>query len=416
LKQARATEDAIAGAGPRLRRHGLLAAAVGSVLLLATACGGSGSGSGSGKAGSQVSASPAGSAAQVSISPKDGSNTVDTSGALKVAVADGKLTAVNVTSSDGSTVAGSLAAGGTSWQPSGTLRTGTHYTVAATAVDSTGRSVTERSSFTTMTPANTDIGYFNVDPSATYGVGMEVSINFTSPVTNQAAVKQAITVTANPSVDVEGHWFGNQRLDFRPQNYWAPGTQVTLHLHLDGVQTSPGVYGKQYKDVSFTIGRSQVSVADDNTKTMKIYRNGTLFRTLPISLGDPQHTTWNGKMVIIEKDPTVDMNSQTVGLGNAYNIKDVPHAMRLTTSGTFVHGNYWRPASVFGHEDTSHGCVGLQDVQGGAVGDTSTPAGWFYNNSLIGDVVQVQNSPDKVVQPDNGLNGWNMDWNSWVNS
>jgi lipoprotein-anchoring transpeptidase ErfK/SrfK len=118
--------------------------------------------------------------------------------------------------------------------------------------------------------------------------------------------------------------------------------------------------------------------------------------------------------VITEKDPTEDMNSQTVGLGNAYRIKDVPHAMRLTSSGTFVHGNYWRPASTFGSENTSHGCVGLQDVQGG--GDGNMPAAWFYNGSLIGDVVQVVNSPDKIVSPDNGLNGWNMSWSAWTSN
>ena len=35
------------------------------------------------------------------------------------------------------------------------------------------------------------------------------------------------------------------------------------------------------------------------------------------------------------------MNSQTVGFGGEYDIPDVPHAMKLTDSGTFLHGNYW---------------------------------------------------------------------------
>jgi len=38
------------------------------------------------------------------------------------------------------------------------------------------------------------------------------------------------------------------------------------------------------------------------------------------------------------------MNGRTVGFGGEYDIPDVPHAMRLTTSGTFVHGNYWSPS------------------------------------------------------------------------
>ncbi|MHA6762976.1 L,D-transpeptidase [Streptacidiphilus sp. PAMC 29251] len=408
--------------------RGLLALAVGSALLL-TACssgggstpsalgGGGGASASSGASsgsGDAASASPSNSAAVVTILPKNDSTDVDTTGALKVSVASGKLTDVKVTASDGAAVAGALAADGSSWAPSGALRSGTKYTVVTTAVDSNQATVSDKSTFTTLTPGNTNIGNFNVDPGATYGVGMEVSITFTHSVSSayKKAVLKAITVSASPAVDVEGHWFGDNRIDFRPQSYWAPGTKVTLHLHLDGVRTASGTYGKQYKDVKFSIGRSQTSVADNTAHTLKIYRNGALYRTLPASLGDPEHTTYNGKMVITEKDPVVDMDSTTVGLGNAYRIKDVPHAMRLTTSGTFVHGNYWRPLSTFGSQNTSHGCVGLHDVKGG--GSSTTPAAWFYNNSIIGDVVQVVHSPDKIVSPDNGLNGWNMSWSAWT--
>ncbi|MYW08721.1 hypothetical protein GT034_10250, partial [Streptomyces sp. SID2563] len=81
-------------------------------------------------------------------------------------------------------------------------------------------------------------------------------------------------------------------------------------------------------------------------------------------------------------------------------------------SGTFIHGNYWGGPGVFGNANTSHGCVGLQDVRGG--GSSSTPAAWFFNNSLIGDVVVVKNSNDKTISPDNGLNGWNMSWSEWT--
>ncbi|WP_370121857.1 Ig-like domain-containing protein [Streptacidiphilus sp. MAP12-33] len=396
--------------------------ATSAAILAASACGGAGAAKdrsgGSAGAGAGASASAeANSAATVTILPANGSTGVDTSDTLKVSAAQGKLTQVAVTGDDGSTVDGSISGDGSGWTPAAALHTGTKYSVVATATDTQGRSVTDRSSFTTLTPSATNVANYNVDAGATYGVGMEVSLNFTSAVADayKASVLKAVTVTADPNVDVEGHWFSDTRVDFRPQQYWAPGTKVTLHLHLDGVRTGQQGYGKQNKDVSFEIGRYQVSVADNDAHTLTIYKApGVVLKKLPASLGDPGHTTYNGKMVIIEKDPTEDMNSETVGLGNAYRIKDVPHAMRLTTSGTFIHGNYWRPASVFGSENTSHGCVGLQDVQGG--GDPGMPAAWFYNHSLLGDVVQVVNSPDKIVQPDNGLNGWNMSWSSWTSN
>lgn len=406
-----------AGGATGHARHaakGLTALALGAVLLGAAACSGGGSGTSSandGKGAPGGSPTTPAPQAAVTIAPKNGATGVDTTGALKISAAKGKLTKVTVTSSGGSTVDGAISADGGSWTPASNLHTGTRYTVSATAADSAGRDTVQQSSFTTLSPKSTNYGNFNVNPGSTYGVGMEVSIHFNKPVGDQAATHKAITVTSSPAVDVAGHWFGNQRIDFRPENYWAPGTKVTLHLRLNGVQMSPGVYGQQSKDVSFTIGRSQTSVADNNAKTLKIYRNGSLYKEYPASLGDPQHTTYNGKMVIEEKDPVVNMDSHTVGLGNAYHIKDVPHGMRLSDSGTFAHGNYWRPLSVFGHQNTSHGCVGLHDVKGG--GDPNTPAAWFYSHSLIGDIVQVVHSPDKVIDPSNGLNGWNMSWTAW---
>jgi lipoprotein-anchoring transpeptidase ErfK/SrfK len=420
------TTRTVEGGTLRGIRGGLLAAAMGSVLLLASACsGGSGAVARGGASSSpapvtRASGSPSAgptetvSKAVVSILPRSGSTDVDTTGALRVGASSGRLTSVRVTDSDGSPATGSISADGGSWTPSGALRTDARYTVSATAVDSAGLPVTETSTFTTLTPGSVNAGEFNVDPGATYGVGMEVSITFLQPVSaaDQAAVQRAISVTADPGVPVAGHWFGDDRIDFRPQHYWAADTRVTLHLDLDGVQTSPGVYDTQYKDVGFSIGRDQTSVANDTAHTLTVYRNGSVVRTIPATLGQAGDDTWEGVMVISQKYQSIDMNAETVGLGDAYNIPDVPHAMRLTTSGTFVHGNYWRPASVFGSENTSHGCIGLQDEQGG--GDPSTPAAWFYDNSLVGDVVQVVGSPSATVQPDNGLNGWNMSWADWT--
>jgi lipoprotein-anchoring transpeptidase ErfK/SrfK len=414
----RASATGAGGRGRRARK-GLPALALGVALLAAaTACSGGGDGTasgtnlqdGKGQVAGGTATTPTPQAA-VSILPENGATGVDTSGALKVSAARGRLTEVTVTGPGGAAVDGAISADGARWAPAGVLHTGTRYTVSATAADAAGRTTVRESSFTTLTPKSVNYGVFNVDPGAAYGVGMEVSIRFNKPVADQAATHRAITVTASPAADVQGHWFGNQRIDFRPENYWAPGTRVTLHLRLNGVVMSPGVYGLQSKDVSFTIGRNQTSVADNKSKTLRIYRDGALFKQFPASLGDAEHTTYNGKMVIEEKDPVVDMDSRTVNLGNSYHIKDVPHGMRLSDSGTFAHGNYWRPLSVFGHENTSHGCVGLHDVKGG--GDPTTPAAWFYNHSLIGDVVEVVHSPDKVIDPGNGLNGWNMSWAAW---
>ncbi|GAB2800500.1 L,D-transpeptidase [Streptomyces daliensis] len=393
-----------------------LAVLVVVLLLVLTTCGG---GSGDAGADQQVGkeASETPSKAVVSIAPKDGADGVATNDALKVTAAKGKLTKVEVADSKGEPVKGEIAEDGTSWEPDSHLTTDTKYTVDAVARDSEGRETTERSTFTTLTPKNKFIGHFTPDDGDKVGAGMPVSINFDRAIKDRDAVEEAISVTAEPEVDVEGHWFGDQRLDFRPEEYWAAGTKVTLELDLNGVESADGVYGTQKKSVEFTVGRKQVSVVDAKKKTMTVTRDGKKIKTLPITSGSPSNPTYNGKMVISERLKVTRMDGRTVGFGRdegsgGYDIKDVPHAMRLSTSGTFIHGNYWTAQSQFGQANLSHGCVGLFDAKGG--GDPGTPGAWFFNHSIVGDVVEIKNSKDETIQPDNGLNGWNMDWDKWT--
>ncbi|MEU2622509.1 Ig-like domain-containing protein [Streptomyces sp. NPDC007157] len=380
--------------------------------LTLTACGGNASAKSDDGKGGQDSAAKT-STAKIVISAKDGSNGASIN-ATGVQVSAGKLTVVKMTvAGSGQAVDGTLSADGSTWKPKEQLERGTKYEISATAKDAKGLTAAANSIFTTVDSANSYIGTYTPDNGTTVGVGMPVSFTFDKVISDKKAVQSHIAVTSSSGQQVVGHWFGSQRLDFRPQDYWKAGSKVTMKIDLDGVEGANGVYGVQKKTVTFTVGRSQVSTVDANTQTMTVVRDGRTLKSVPVSTGSPEHTTYNGQMVISEKFTQTRMNSQTVGLGGEYDIPDVPHAMRLTQSGTFIHGNYWynKGNAPFGREGTSHGCVGLADVQG-AQGDTT--AKWFYDNSLIGDVVIVKNSPDKTVQPDNGLNGWNLSWNEWT--
>ncbi|MGW0880008.1 L,D-transpeptidase [Streptomyces sp. NPDC002671] len=375
-----------------------------------TACGGSANATDEGKDGNS---SPKTSTAKIAISAKDGSTGASIN-ATGVKVSGGRLTDVKMTvAGSGHAVPGAISADGGSWKPKHQLERGTKYEIDATAKDGNGRTAAANSIFTTVSSSNSFIGTYTPDDGTTVGVGMPVSFTFDKAITDKKTVQAHITVSSSSGQQVAGHWFGNQRLDFRPQDYWKAGSKVTMKIDLDGVEGTNGVYGVQKKTVSFTIGRSQVSTVDVNTQTMTVVRDGKTLKSVPISSGSAQHTTYNGQMVISEKFEQTRMNGSTVGFGGEYDISDVPHAMRLTSSGTFIHGNYWynKGNPPFGREGTSHGCVGLADVQG-AQGDTS--AKWFYDNSLVGDVVIVKHSPDTTVAPDNGLNGWNMSWSEWT--
>jgi len=359
----------------------------------------------------QAVQSPPVSRAVITTTPGDGSQDVAPEGPVRVTVAQGRLVSVRLADDKGAVLGGRISADGGSWAPDGTLLPATPYTLDTVAEDGAGLKAAQHVAFSTLTPARTFAAFFTPEDGSTVGVGMPVSLRFTRPITERAAVEKAISVTADPPVAVRAHWFGTQRLDFRPEKYWAAGTRVTLALRLKDVQGAAGYYGTQSKDVHLTIGRAQVSTVDLARSTMTVRQGGRVLRTLKVSGGSPEHSTYLGAMVISEKYEVTRMNSQTVGMGDEYDIKDVPHAMRLTSSGTFVHGNYWAPVSVFGSENTSHGCIGLADAKGGS---PDTPAGWFFEHSIVGDVIEVRGEEGSVVPPENGLNGWNLSWAQWV--
>lgn len=405
------------------RRRGLAVASalLGGVLVLSACSGGDDDASGSGsndtsQAKADEAAAKKTSEADIKITPKDGSENASINNSAAVTVSKGTLTDVEMTTADGTAVSGEISADKTSWKPSAQLERSTTYKVNAEAKDSEGRVAHENASFTTVSPSNSFLGYFTPDDGATVGVGMPVSINFDKAITNKAAVQKGITVSSSSGQEVVGHWFNANRLDFRPEDYWTENSTVTLKLALDGVEGADGVYGVQQKTVTFKIGRNQISYVDAKTKQMKVTQDGKTIKTIPISAGSPENKTYEGIMVMSEKFKETRMNGATVGFTDndgkgEYDIKDVPHAIRLTNSGTFVHGNYWGAKSIFGSVNTSHGCVGLSDTKG--ANDKGSAGYWFYNNSIIGDVVIVQNTGDKTVAPDNGLNGWNLSWADW---
>ncbi|GAA1007573.1 Ig-like domain-containing protein [Streptomyces thermogriseus] len=355
----------------------------------------------------------------VKVSPDDGSKGVGPGEKLRVRVTGGRLRSVTVVKSQDAQdtpVPGRFSRDRTVWQPDDDrLALAATYTVAVVADDEDGRRVTRRTTFATLVPEKRFIGYVTPEDRSVVGTGMIVSLAFNRPITHRAAVERAVRVTADPPVEIRPHWFGASRLDYRPREFWKPGTRVTVDLRLRDVEGAPGVYGLQSKIFSFTVGRSQISVVDAAAHTMEVRRNGRLLATLPVTAGAPEHATYNGTMVVMEMHETTRMNGATVGFFDAdgkseYDVPDVPHALRLTHSGTFLHGNYWSSPDTFGHRNVTHGCVGLRDVKGGG---TDTPAAWFFDRSLVGDVVRVVNSDDRTVAPDNGLGGWNMDWEQW---
>ncbi|HEY5832773.1 L,D-transpeptidase [Streptomyces sp.] len=394
-----------------------------AVALGATACGGHDTKGGgdpqAGKGGSGRSASPTPTGPRVTVEPAADATAVDPAAPVKVTVPDGTLSTVTVTpdgtASDGVRpveVTGVLDAAKHTWTSDRTMTPGTSYTVRVTAADASGTQTRTTSTFRTVTAARIN----GVTPTplnnAVVGVGLPVSLAFDKPVVNKAAVEKALSITTTPAVQGSWGWItdpltGIQRVDWRPDTYWKPGTKVTLTAKLSGIDTGNNRYLRRDVHDTFTIGTARISYVDLKAKTMRVTENGRTVKDFKISGGRADFPTWNGQMVVIGKQSTIRMTSASVGIATNKDAadfydKDVKFAVHITTSGTFTHAAPWNDA-LMGVRNNSHGCVGMRTAD----------AKWFFDRATRGDLVIAHGSTRATVDKGNGYGEWNLTVDQW---
>lgn len=319
---------------------------------------------------------------------------------LRVRAEGGRLTSVTVSSSAGP-LAGRLAPDGTDWVAEDRLEPGLDYVVRSVAESSTGRTRTTRQRFHTADLSLDQQTYASISPldGETVGVGMPVVLTFDVPVTDRASIEKHLSVTSSPRQVGAWHWLSDQEVHWRPREYWRAGTDVSVDVDINSVSAGDGIYGQESRSIDFEVGDAVVSKVDAQTHQMRTYINGELVRTTPITTGKPGFTTRSGIKVIMEKFRTRRMNSETVGIAagsaEAYDIDDVEYAMRVTHSGEFLHAAPWSVGSQ-GSANVSHGCTGM----------STADAGWLYNVSKRGDVVEYTGT-DRPMTLENGYGDWN---------
>ena len=249
-------------------------------VLLASACQGAAgqAGTSSPAASTHATTTVAVSTARLVITPSDGGSQVEPGAGITVRAAGGRITGVRARAR-GHAVAGRVSASGQVWRSRWGLRTGTRYTVRATAVDPAGRTATATSRFRTLAPARTFTTRIFEGYRQTYGVGMPIILTFSRPITHRRAVERSLELRTSKPVVGAWYWDGDQTLEFRPRSYWRPHTVVHFTGHLDGVEGAPGVYGVHTLTQTFSIGRSLIAVASTASNHVRIYLDRRCSRT-----------------------------------------------------------------------------------------------------------------------------------------
>jgi lipoprotein-anchoring transpeptidase ErfK/SrfK len=353
------------------------------------------------------------------VTPSRGTTGVSPVKPVVVTAEQGKLQSVVLTTGK-TKVSGSMQADGT-WRSTDDLAYGKTYKVVATATDSLGSPSEHTSTFTTVKPGNLANvtfqanGMNSLKTGHTYGAGQPVIISFSHAVNKEAAEK-AIEIRTTPSVKGKFHWSSDRTVHWRPAKYWTGGTKIKVTVNAFGVKLGKEVYGARNASTHFQIGRQLIAVSDNRTHLTKVYINGKLVRTMKSSLGKGGSTTgangehisyWTtgGPHVVLSKERVHSMSSESYGITdpkdpNYYAPEDIEYCTRFSYSGEFLHAAPWNHS--LGRANLSHGCVNL------SVAD----AKWVYENFLIGDIVDVRNSPRRVAIW-NGIGDWAVPYSKY---
>ncbi len=402
------------GSSGQRRRKAAGAVVVAVLALVLAACSSGGSSGHSASSKSTATPTPRASiaAADISITPADGTKDANPSDGITVTAAKGTLTSVvaHVAStaspsassvSATATVPGSLSQGGKQWHSQWALSTAQSYTVTASARVPGQGTLNRTVSFSTLSPSQTFHTEIFEGYQQTYGVGMPIMLTFSEPITNQAAVERSLQLTTSKPVVGAWYWDGNEHLDFRPENYWPADTEVSFTGHLAGVEGASGMYGAANLTQSFTIGSSVIAVTSATAHQTKIYIDGALRYTWPASTGKASTATPNGTYVSVEKENPVRMIGGTPGTAGYYN-ELVPWSVRFTFSGDYMHDAPWSVADQ-GVSNVSHGCVNLSPA------DSET----YYNLAVPGDPITVTDST-KAGKWDDGWTEWFLSWTDYL--
>ncbi|MEU9148627.1 Ig-like domain-containing protein [Streptomyces sp. NPDC048349] len=382
----------------RIRRTALASTALLAATL--TACSG-GSGSGGGAAG-KAELKPK---AEMAVSVYLTGDQVKAGEPVTVMIAEGRLAQVKVTDAKGAELPGKISDDGKTWTSQRNAAPGAEYKVEAQNTESQSAST----QFKTSAADKVNKVSINVPKGSTVGVAMPVSLVFDNPVTNKAEVEKQLKVTTSDNTEGSWGWIkdysGNDRVDWRPKEYWKSGTDVKVEMNLNGVDSGKGggLFARDYI-TEFKIGKDRRVEVSLDTKKLSVTEGGRAVKTIPVSAGTPggKKASWSGKMVIMTKEGTIRMDSQTVGLDDAYD-KMVDYSMRLTWSGMYAHAAPWN-AGNFGRANTSSGCVGMSD----------SDAEDFFAQSQIGDPFEVVGSGSKGnADIGNGYGEWNLSWDQW---
>jgi lipoprotein-anchoring transpeptidase ErfK/SrfK len=340
---------------------------------------------------------------QVTQNPESGSQDVNPVSPVSATAAEGTFTDIALVNAEGRVVQGVLSPDRTTFTVGEALGYGSTYTWQGTAVGTDGKTVTVDGSFTTVQPEQTISANLNIGDGQEVGIAAPIIVQFHDTVEDKAAVEKAMTVTTTPPTPGSWAWLpddNGSRAHWRPQNYWAPGTTVNLDARLYGLDFGDGAYGAEDLSLDFTIGRSQIVIANAPSHRMQVVRDGQTIMDIPVSYGEgnePRNVTRSGIHMVTEKHEDFLMSNPPF----YENVRE-RWAVRISNNGEFIHANP-ETLGVQGSSNVTNGCINL------SLGDAQQ----YFGTAMYGDPVEVTGTSIALSAADGDIYDWAVDWPTW---
>jgi lipoprotein-anchoring transpeptidase ErfK/SrfK len=350
---------------------------------------------------------PAAIVATATLQPRPGATDVHPLGAARASANAGTLTDVALTDSDGAALPGGYSPDRSQWTATAPLAYGESYTWSGSLTARDGAVTPLTGTFRTVKPARYVKGTLNIDDGSTVGVAAPIIVRFDRDLPPEAKAEIERGLRVQTSTPVEGAWawlpddWGGSRVHWRPKEYWPVGTQVTVTVPLYGRDLGVG-YGSSDLSTHFTVGRSQIVRADEDSHRIVVVRDGQQVMDLPASYGletDPRRVTRSGTHIVMAKSEMVLMSNPDYGYVN----QPEYWAVRISNNGEFIHAN---PASTYaqGKRNVSHGCINLSTANAKA----------YFDTAMYGDPVEVTGSSVPLSAADGDVYDWAVPWEQWT--
>ena len=220
----------------------------------------------------------------------------------------------------------------------------------------------------------------------TVGVGMPIRVYFDDPVADKAAVESHLVVTSStPDRRRRGTGSATARCTSARRSTGRPTPRSRLDAELYGVDFGEGVWGEKNRTVSFSIGARHVS--DRRRRHATSWTSTTATSWCRPSRSAPATRTTRATTaphVVTEPNRDRIMDSSTYGVP-----VDSPDGYR--TAGR-VRRPHLQQRRVRARRPVVGGQQGNANVSHGCINISTERAGWFFDFSQPGDVVEVKNS------------------------